>query len=346
MSEDDDDFDANRPEPVGEGAQRAAAVLLGIGPEVAANIFKLLDETVVRQIALGARELRKLPQSNIPQALSVFVESMDSIGGDAVAGDGMLRELAAKVMGVEAAQRAFDGTAPPPASDDSLGAVSQADPEALAMILAREQPQTAALVLGAMEMARAGMVLKHIPEHLRPQVLRKLATLETVDPDVLREVGQAIARELSESVSMGGTRRVEGKAMAAQLLRRCPPAQQSEVVAEIEKEDPELGAELRSSLFTFEDLANLADRDIQTLIREIDMGQLAVGLKGASMAVKDKLLKNMSSRAAQMLNDDIAAMGPVKLAAVEAAQAELVKICFNLAEQGRVSIVGPTERMV
>ena len=345
MSDVDMDDDEPEPAPVGEGAQRAAAVLLGIGPEVAAAIFKLLDETVVRQIALGARELRKVPSSNIPKALSTFIEAMDSLGGDAAAGDGMLRELATKVMGAEAAQRAFDGVAAPPSSDDVLGAVSQADPEALARILAREQPQTVALVLGGLDVSRAGLVLKHLPEAQRPHVLRKLATLESVDPDVLREVGLAISRELSESVSLG-TKKVDGKAMAGQLLRRVPAAQQSEVVAEIEKEDPELGAELRSSLFTFEDLASLADRDIQTLIREIDMGQLAIGLKGASPAVKDKLLKNMSTRAAQMLNDDIAAMGPVKLAAVESAQSELVKICFSLAEQGRVSIVGPTERMV
>ena len=94
------------------------------------------------------------------------------------------------------------------------------------------------------------------------------------------------------------------------------------------------------------DLSNLSDRDLQTLIREIDMSQLAVALKGASQAVKDKLTKNMSSRAAEMLTDDMGAMGPVRLAAVEAAQGELVKIAFGLAEQGRITIVGPADKMV
>jgi flagellar motor switch protein FliG len=130
------------------------------------------------------------------------------------------------------------------------------------------------------------------------------------------------------------------------LLRSVPAAQQSEVVGEIEKDDPELGAALRSRLFTFDDLVHLTDRDLQTLIREIDMTQLTVALKGAPPAVKERFLKNMSTRAGQMLEDEIGAMGPVKLAAVEAAQAELVKIAFGLAEQGRISIVNPTERMV
>src|SRR2546423_8019469 len=112
-------------EYVGAGAQRAAAVLLGLGPEVAANIFRLLDETAVRHIALGARELRKNP-SNIPDALSAFVQAMDSIGGDAAAGDGLLRDPATRGMGAEAAPPAFHGVGPPPAAADTLGRVSPA----------------------------------------------------------------------------------------------------------------------------------------------------------------------------------------------------------------------------
>ena len=143
-------------------------------------------------------------------------------------------------------------SAPPPV-DEMLGPVAQADAEALAMILAREQPQTVALVLGSLEQHRAGLVLKLLPERLRPQVLRRLATLESVAPEVLREVGQALQAELR--AGHGGTsRRVDGKAAAVAMLRRVPAAQQTEVVAEIEKDDPELATELRTKLFTFEDL--------------------------------------------------------------------------------------------
>jgi flagellar motor switch protein FliG len=162
---------------------------------------------------------------------------------------------------------------------------------------------------------------------------------------VLQEVGQAISQELS-SAAPANTRKLDGRNTAVNLLRSVPAAQQSEVVGEIEKDDPELGAALRSRLFTFDDLVHLTDRDLQALIREIDMTQLTVALKGAPPAVKERFLKNMSTRAGQMLEDEISAMGPVKLAAVEAAQAELVKVAFGLAEQGRISIVNPTERMV
>jgi flagellar motor switch protein FliG len=326
------------------GALRAAAVLMGLGPDLAGQIFKLLDEATVRQIALGARELRRKPEM-IVTALGAFVNGMNSLAGDVAASDGFLREAASKALGPDAARRAFDGVADPPPVDDALGPLAFADPETIALLLAREQPQTAALVVGSLDPQRAAAVMKFIPETLRPHIVRRLATLEVVAPEVLREVAQALALDLRAS-SSSQSRKVDGKALAVEVLRTAPQAQQSALVSEIEKDDPDLAEELRAKLFTFEDLANLADRDVQTLIREIDMSQLSVALKGATASVKDKLMKNMSSRAAQMLADDIAAMGPVKLAAVEAAQATLVKTAFSLAEQGRLTIVGPADKML
>jgi flagellar motor switch protein FliG len=331
-------------EAAGPGAQRAAAVLLGLGRETAAQVFRLLDEATIRQIALGARELKKSPNL-VAQALETFVTTMDSLTGDATASDGLLREIASLALGPEAARRAFEGVTAPPPVDEMLGPVALADAEALAMILAREQPQTIALVLGSMDQHRAGLVLKLMPDRLRPQVLRRLATLESVAPEVLREVGRALQAELLTAHG-GASRRVDGKAAAVAMLRRVPAAQQTDVVAEIEKDDPELANELRTKLFTFEDLVNLTDRDVQTFIREIDTNRLAVALKGSSPAVGEKLFKNMSTRAAEMMKDEIAAMGPMKLAAVEEAQAELVKVGFSLAEQGRITLVGPADKMV
>lgn len=337
--------DNNGNKPPGPGTQRAAALLLGLGPDVAASVFQHLDEPAVRAIANGARHLRKKPNA-VPEALGTFVETLEMIGGDSAAGDGVLREIASQVLGADVVSRAFDGAAPPAISDDTLGPVATADPEALALALSREQPQTVALVLGAMDGARANAVMKLIPDAQRPQILRRLASLEAVSPEVLREVGAALSIELRASVSTGGMRRFDGRAAAIDLLRRTPSAQQSEVVQEIEKDDPELAAELRTKLFTFQDVANLSDRDIQTFLREVDTSRLGVALKGAAASVREKILKNMSSRAAQMLGDDINTMGPVKLADVELAQSELVKIAFTLAEQGRITVVGPAEKMV
>ena len=330
---------------IGPGARRAAAVLLGLGSDLAANVFRLLDEDEVRKVALGARELRKAPANAVPDALRTLIESMDRIGSETAAGDDMLREVVAKALGNDVVRRAFDGVLPPPQPDEVLGPISEADPEALAMVLIREQPQTIALVLSAIEADRAAAALEKLPAAIRPQVIRRMATIESVAPEVLKEVGQALALEL-RAVVAGGMRKVDGKSAALELLRRTPTAQQSEVVAEIEKDDPELAASLKTKLFTFDDLNNISDRDLQTLLRDVDGKVLTTALKGAAPALREKFMRNMSSRAAQLLADDLLALGAVRLSAVEEAQAEIAKVALELSGQGRLTIVRAADKMV
>jgi len=334
---------APQPPPEGgPGTKRAAAVLLGIGPEVATALFRQFGEGELRLVAMGAKGLRRAAPASVPDALAAFVEAMERVGGDAMAGDELLRSAAAKALGDAAASRAFDGALPP---DEVLGAISQADPEALAMVLQHEQPQTVALVVSSLEPGRAAQVVEKLPERHRADILRRMAVIDSVSPEVLREIGQALSVELKALVA-GGMRKVDGKNIALDILRRCSAAQQSEVIAEIEKDNQQLAAELRGKLFTFEDLKSLADRDLQTLLREIDTGKLGVALKGATPEVKAKFMKNLSTRAADMLEDDLAAMGPVKLSTVETAQAEIAKLALEAAQQGRITIVNGTEAML
>ncbi len=332
-------------EASGAGCTRAAAVLLGIGADTATTVFKMFGEPELRRIALGAKELRAQGATAVSQALEAFINSMETVDGDAAAGDDLLREVAERAHGPELARRAFDGVVPPPPPDEVLGPVSQADPEALAMVLQREQPQTIALVLSTLESWRAAGVMDRLPDKIRPDVIRRMATIESVAPEVLREVGQALSTELKALVA-GGMRRVDGKATALEILRRMDPQRQGVVLAEIEKDDGGLATEVRGRLFTFADLGNLADRDLQQLLREIDGQRLTVALKGATADVRQKFLANLSARAAEMLSDDLAAMGPVKLSSVEAAQQEIAKQAQELASQGRITIVGPSEKML
>ena len=327
------------------GAQKAAALLLGLGPEVAASIFRLLGESEVRKIAAGARGLKKAPGAPVAEALKSFVDSMERVGGDAAAGDEMLREVVEQALGAELTRRAFDGAIAPPQPDEALGPIADADPESLAMVLVREQPQTVALVLSALSPEKSGAVLGFLPQQVRPEVIRRMASVESVAPEVLREVRQALTHEL-QAVVAEGMRKVDGKGAALEMLRRATGEQQTEVLASIETDDVALATELRNKLFTFEDLARLSDRDIQALLKDLDPNQLPMALKGATQAVKDKFLKNMSSRASQMLADDLAAMGPVKLAIVEEAQGGIAKAATALAEKGKITIVRANEKML
>ncbi len=329
----------------GPGPTKVAAVLLGLGPESAGSLFRLLAEPELRMVAAGAKGLRRQPPATVPDALQAFVDAMEAVGGDTAASDHVLREAAVKALGVDVARRACDGDAPPPPADEVLGPVSQADPDSLAMVLAHEQPQTVALVLSSIDVARASTVIEKMPERQRADILRRMAVIDSVAPEVLREIGQALSSELKGLVA-GGVRKVNGKAVAMEILRRCSVQEQGEVIAEIEKDNQALAAELRGKLFTFDDLKNLSDRDLQQLLREIDTNKLAVALKGATPELKAKVLSNLSSRASQMLEDDLAAMGPVKLSTVEAAQAEIAKLTQDIAQQGRITLVSPMEAML
>jgi flagellar motor switch protein FliG len=201
------------------------------------------------------------------------------------------------------------------------------------------------MVLSALTPDRAAAVMEHIPGEQRPAIVRRMAVVDAVSPEVLREVRHALTAEL-QTLMAEGMRKVDGRSAALEILRRSTGAQQSEVLTSIEKDEPTLAAELRTKLFTFEDLAHLTDRDIQALAKEVDMNQLTLALKGGSAAVKDKFLRNMSARAAQLLGDDLAALGPVKLSVVEAAQVMLATTAVQLSEKGRITLVRPTDKML
>ncbi len=343
---DDNKLDAPlAPQEPAAGVTRAAAALLGLGPDAAGALFRQLAEPQMRQVALGAKGLKKQPPGAIPDALRSFVDAMEAFGGEALAGDHLLREAAVKALGADAARRAFDEEAQAAPPDEALGHVAQADPESLAMVLSHEQPQTVALILSSIDPARATGVMEKIPEKHRADILRRMAVIDSVAPEVLREIGQALSHELKALVA-GGMRKVNGKAVALEILRRCSAQQQGEVIAEIEKDSAPLAAELRGRLFTFDDLRTLSDRDLQTLLREIDTSKLAVALKGATPELKTKLLANLSARAAEMLEDDLLAMGPIKLSTVETAQGEIAKLTQEVAQQGRITIVGANETML
>jgi flagellar motor switch protein FliG len=323
------------------GVSRAAALLLALGPEAAAAVFAKLDESELRLIASGAKWLRRQGPQIVSSAVDVYLDEMDGLAGETAAGHEALRDAATRAHGEELARRVFDDEV----TGDVLSQVAQADPDSLAMVLSHEHPQTIALILSSLDAARVGAVLERMPDRMRPDVLRRMATIDAVAPEVLHEIAAALSSEL-RALFAGGMRKVNGKAIALEVLRRCPVAQQGEVIAEIEKDSAALAAELRGRLFTFDDLKKLADRDLQTLLREIDTSKLSVALKGASGDVRAKFLSNLSQRAAEMLEDDLAAMGPVKLSTVETAQMEIAKLAQDASREGRITIVGSNETML
>lgn len=349
LDNDNTDLDVLQKMPsvkAGPGAQKAAAVILALGPELAGTIFRHFTDQDMRFLAAGAKSLKDAPSNFVTTALREFFDSMHGHGTELVAGDDILKDMLHKALGVDAAERAFAEQKPKPPTYEILGPLAEAEPDDLALLLAKEHPQTTALILSAMDPKAASEVLTELPEHTRAQILQRVARVEAVSPEILEGVVQVLLDELEAMGSGIGRRRLNGRDAAIELLRRIPATEQGENLSEIEEEDPELAEELRKNLFTFDDLAGLMDRDIQALLKEVDVAQLTVALKSASEKVKEKVIANMSRRVAQMLLDDLATMPPVRLAEVQQAQEDISRVAMQLASDGRITIVTGEEELL
>lgn len=209
-----------------------------------------------------------------------------------------------------------------------------------------EHPQTIALILAYLSPEQAASVLSGLPPELQVDVARRLATMDRTSPDVIREVERVLERKLSTFVSQDFTM-VGGIDALVEILNRSDRGTEKNILEALEEQDPELAEEVKRKLFVFEDVVLLDDRALQRVLREVDMKDLALALKGASEEVREKFFKNMSKRAAQMLKEDMEYMGPVRVRDVEDAQQRIVNIIRQLEEAGEIVIArGGEEELI
>jgi len=213
-------------------------------------------------------------------------------------------------------------------------------------VIQGEHPQTIALILAYLSPEQAASVLSGLPPELQVDVARRLATMDRTSPDVIREVERVLERKLSTFVSQDFTM-VGGIDALVEILNRSDRGTEKNILEALEEQDPELAEEVKRKLFVFEDVVLLDDRALQRVLREVDMKDLALALKGASEEVREKFFKNMSKRAAQMLKEDMEYMGPVRVRDVEDAQQRIVNIIRQLEEAGEIVIArGGEEELI
>jgi flagellar motor switch protein FliG len=210
-------------------------------------------------------------------------------------------------------------------------------------MIRNEHPQIIATILVHLEYDQAGEVLKHFTERLRNDVLLRIATLDGVQPTALHELNEALKRVLSSAsgnvkkAAMGGIRH------AAEILNWLGQPGQTAIVDNVREYDPELAQKILDEMFVFENLMDVDDRGVQLLLREVQSDSLIIALKGASQELREKVFKNMSQRAAEMLREDLESKGPVRLSEVEAEQKEILKIARRLADEGQIQLGGAGE---
>jgi flagellar motor switch protein FliG len=208
-----------------------------------------------------------------------------------------------------------------------------------------EHAQTVAVVLAHLESDQAGQVLAGLPESMRGDVALRLATMEEVQPDVLEELSQSMQETLLASKGLG-SQSIGGPEVIADILTRMDKANEGGIMVKIAEKSQPLADAIRALMFVFDDLVKVDDRGVQELMKEISKDDLPLALRGANPEVKEKFFKNMSSRAAEMLKEDMEAKGPVKVSDIERAQQNILKVCRKLEEEGRIVVAGTGEEML
>ncbi|NMB13225.1 MAG: flagellar motor switch protein FliG [Firmicutes bacterium] len=318
------------------GKQKAAILLITLGPDVSAKVFRHLREDEIEDLTLEIAALPRVEPEYKDMIMSEFHELCLASEYISQGGIEYAKEVLEKALG---ADRAHEVITKLTASLQvrPFDFARKADPGQLLNFIQNEHPQTIALIMAYLQPEQAGIILSALPAERQADVARRLATLDRTSPDVLREIEGTLERKLSSFMIQDFTA-AGGLETTVEVLNRVDRVTERTIMDTLEEEDPELADEIRKRMFMFEDIVKLDDRAIQQVIREVDTRDWALALKTASEDVSARIYKNMSKRAADMLKEDIEYMGPVRLRDVEEAQQRIVSTIRRLEETGEIII--------
>ena len=320
------------------GTQRAAILLMSLGEQEAANVLKQLDAREVQKLGIAMAELKEVSREQMSSVLDKFIGIADGKANIAGGSQDFVRRVLTQAVGKQKTDMLLDRVSSGH-TGQGIEALKWMEAKAVAQIISGEHPQIAAIVLAHLEPEQSAAIMPLLSEDLRTEVLMRIASLNEVPQSALTELDQLVERQAN--VAPPSTlRKVGGARSAANILNAMEREKLTEEMGKIEKSDGEMHQKIKDLLFVFDNLLDVDDRGIQALLREVGSDTLAVALRGGEPEVQEKVLKNMSKRAAEILKDDMEARGPVKLTDVEAAQKEIIVIAQRMAEEGTISLGG------
>jgi flagellar motor switch protein FliG len=323
------------------GRQKAAIFLVTIGSEVSAEIFKHLREDEIETLTFEIARLDSVDSEDRDQVLMEFQELMMAQDFITTGGIDYARELLEKSLG---SQKAVDiiNRLTSSLQVRPFDFIRRTDPTHLLNFIQQEHPQTIALILAYLEPQKASIILSSLPHEVQSDVAKRIATMDRTSPEVLREVERVLEKKLStlsseDYTSAGGVESI------VEVLNLVDRSTEKSIIESLEEEDPELAEEIKKRMFVFEDIVMLDDRAIQKVLREVDTSELAKALKSVDAEVQDKIFRNMSKRASQLLKEDMEYMGPIRMKDVEEAQQKIVSIIRKLEDAGEIVVARGTE---
>jgi flagellar motor switch protein FliG len=317
------------------GAERAAVLLMSLGEQDAAAILKHMDPRDVEAVGLAMAALPSVSKDRAENVVQSFLQKLDSGDNFAVDKPEFVKKVMAASFGKQRGELMVDRILSGATGGAGIDALKWMDPRAVAQIVAEEHPQVIASLLAQLDGKLSAKILPLLPENQRADVLIRIATLEELPQSALQELDQIVGKRAAAG-SQVTSRRLGGTRTVADIINAMDRESSTLVLGTIESANSELHAKIKELLFVFDDLADIDNKGIQAVLREVSSDILSIALRGADPTVADKIYGNMSKRAAEILREDMEARGPVKLTEVEAAQREIIAIAQKMAEEGTI----------
>ena len=325
-------------------SERASLLLLAMGQERASSVLKHMGPKEVQMIGTTMASLGNISSEMVDTVLEKFIttiKTQTALGMDA---DDYIRDMLTDALGADKASSIIDRIL---LGRDSKGIdqLKWMDSRAIADLIRQEHPQIVSIILSLLDSDQAAQVMENLPENMRSDLLMRIASLEGVQPAALRELDEMMEKQLTGSDNIKSST-LGGVDTAANILNFMDGAVSEVVMEEINENNSELRQQIQDKMFVFDDLREVDDRGIQTLLREVSTEQLLLALRGVDDNLKERIFGNMSKRAAEMLRDDLEAAPPTKLSEVEQAQKDILGIARKLADSGEISLGGSSDELI
>ena len=320
------------------GAEKSAVLLLALGDEIAPLVLKHMSEQEIQRISNYMTHMREVDPTRVEAIFEDFFNFSNSTVGMVAGGKEYVKKLLLKTLDPDKANWILNNLTLP-SLETGLEALQWLDAQTIARFLQGEHPQTIAVIVAHLDPLQAGPVMSALSYTQQTDVLMRIAKLERIPPGVISELDKVLQRELKATGALE-TNKVGGILAVAEILNNIDQASEREIINGIEEVDTVLADEIRQLMFTFEDLKSLDDRGMQTVLREVSNDELILALRTASEELRDKILRNMSQRAAEMMREELDIMGPVRVSDVEQAQLKITQISKRLEAEGKVVLGG------
>jgi flagellar motor switch protein FliG len=323
-----------------DGPQKAAILLMAMGDDFTREIFKGLSHQEIQLLGkrMAGLDDITIPVGTVQNIIREFHNKCAEVSSITGKGIGFLEKAVVDALGSDKAKSILDSIHM--ATDKSpFSSLRQVDTSILVDYLRGEHPQTIALVLAHMDSSKCAQIVKNLPEKLQSEIIFRMANLGVIPSGVIEELDQVLRKEI-EAMGTMESKRLGGVEAAAEIMNQLDSATENNIFAALEDADADLAEKIRQKMFMFEDIINIDNRGIQSILKEITNEDLILALKTASEPLKEKILANMSSRAAEMLKEDMETMGPVKLSDVEQAQQSIIRVVRKLETAGKIVIGG------